>query len=159
MTEASLSAHDEEFYLRWREGHERDQMEFILTPSGKLKYANKSAYRNGHRSNQSIFKEVYLSPAVVDEFKRIVLESGIQNVDDSSWDAVNDNSKVRIQELEIKIGNTHLAFTTEEIGSLAQVLKSNDPDGLQLFYYLAQDLKTFVYSLISLHFKIKPIPR
>jgi len=200
MTEA---AHDE-FYLRWREGHETDQMEFILTPSGRLKYANNSHYRNDY----VIHKEVCVSPAVVDEFKRIVLESGIQSVDDCNWDRVdtrdqdhrgvdmstgssisgggrssgmtmamtigennNRNTRgrrggmggrknhVRIQELEIKVGNEHLAFTCEEIGSLSQVLKSKDPEGLKVFYYLSQDLKSFVYSLISLHFKIKPIPK
>lgn len=32
-----------------------------------------------------------------------------------------------------------------------------DPEGLRAFYYLVQDLKCFVISLISLHFKIKPI--
>lgn len=194
MTEA---AHDE-FYLRWREGHETDQMEFILTPSGRLKYANNSHYRNDY----VIHKDVCVSPAVVDEFKRIVLESGIQSVDDCNWDrvdtrdqrvdmstgssggrssgmAMGENNRisrrrgngvmvgqktqtqtpVRIQELEIKVGNEHLAFTCEEIGSLSQVLKSKDPEGLKVFYYLSQDLKSFVYSLISLHFKIKPIPK
>ncbi len=32
-----------------------------------------------------------------------------------------------------------------------------DPEGLRGFYYLVQDLKCFVFSLIGLHFKIKPI--
>ncbi|VDL98143.1 unnamed protein product [Schistocephalus solidus] len=30
-------------------------------------------------------------------------------------------------------------------------------DGLRTFYYLVQDLKCLVFSLIGLHFKIKPI--
>ena len=34
---------------------------------------------------------------------------------------------------------------------------SADPEGLRVFYYLVQDLKCFVFSLISLHLKIKPI--
>ena len=105
-----------------------------------------------------IHKEVCVSPAVVDEFKRIVLTSNIKSVDDSKWPLFDRNKQTRRQELEIKIGNEHLAFTCEEIGSLNEVLKSNDPDGLKLFYYLAQDLKCLVFSLISLHFKIKPIP-
>lgn len=94
----------------------------------------------------------------MDEFKRIVLESGIKSVDDSTWDPVDRAKGVRRQELEIKVGNEHLAFTCEEIGSLSKVVKSSDPDGLKLFYYLAQDLKCLVFSLISLHFKINPIP-
>ena len=32
-----------------------------------------------------------------------------------------------------------------------------DPEGLRTFYYLVQDLKCFVFSLIALHFKIKPL--
>ena len=39
-----------------------------------------------------------------------------------------------------------------------EVQDSADPDGLRNFYYLVQDLKCAVFSLISLHFKIKPIP-
>ena len=149
MTEA----HDE-FYLRFYAGNESDQMEFILTPSGRLQYANNSVYRR----DTMILKEVCVSPAVVDEFKRIVQTSGIKSVDDSQWPIFESNKQTRRQEMEIKIGNEHLAFTCEEIGSLNEVLRSKDPEGLKLFYYLAQDLKCFVFSLISLHFKIKPIP-
>ncbi len=146
--------HDE-FYLRLYTGHERfDEMEFILTPSGLLQYANISKYRK----DTIIHKEVSVSPAVVDEFKRIVLTSGIKSLDDSKWPLFDTSKETRRQELEIKIGNEHLAFTCEEIGSLSHVLKSNDPEGLKLFYYLVTDLKCFVFSLISLHFKIKPIP-
>ena len=42
-------------------------------------------------------------------------------------------------------------------GSLLDVTNSADPEGLRVFYYLVQDLKCFVFSLISLHLKIKPI--
>ncbi|GAA6059388.1 hypothetical protein JCM10212_003620, partial [Sporobolomyces blumeae] len=45
---------------------------------------------------------------------------------------------------------------TAKIGSLVDVQNSNDPEGMRVFYYLVQDLKIFVFSLISLHFKIKP---
>ena len=37
------------------------------------------------------------------------------------------------------------------------LLCSRDPEGLRVFYYLVQDLKCLVFSLIGLHFKIKPI--
>ncbi len=46
---------------------------------------------------------------------------------------------------------------TAKIGSLVDVTESEDPEGLRVFYYLVQDLKALVFSLISLHFKIKPI--
>ena len=39
----------------------------------------------------------------------------------------------------------------------ALLLFYRDPDGLRSFYYLFQDLKCMVFSLIGLHFKIKPI--
>ncbi len=46
---------------------------------------------------------------------------------------------------------------TAKIGSLIDVTESADPEGLRVFYYLVQDLKALVFSLTSLHFKIKPI--
>ena len=103
-----------------------------------------------------IRKELFLSPAVVEETRRIIEDSGITRVDDSNWKEPNRES--RRQELEIKIGNEHIAFTCAEIGSMLDVQKSGDPEGLRLFYYLTLDLKCLVFSLISLHFKIKPIP-
>ena len=33
--------------------------------------------------------------------------------------------------------------------------ESNDPEGLRIFYYLIQDLKCLVFSLITLHFKVR----
>lgn len=43
---------------------------------------------------------------------------------------------------------------TAKIGSLVDVTESQDPEGLRVFYYLVQDLKALVFSLISLHFKV-----
>ena len=43
---------------------------------------------------------------------------------------------------------------TAKIGSLHDVTESEDPEGLRVFYYLVQDLKALVFSLISLHFKV-----
>lgn len=58
-----------------------------------------------------------------------------------------------------EIAETNLARTTQtaKIGSLIDVTESADPEGLRVFYYLVQDLKALVFSLTSLHFKIKPI--
>lgn len=49
------------------------------------------------------------------------------------------------------------AAQTAKIGSINDVTESADPEGLRVFYYLVQDLKALVFSLIALHFKIKPI--
>ncbi|KAL7462030.1 hypothetical protein ACHAXS_002424, partial [Conticribra weissflogii] len=149
------SSHDE-FYVRYYVGHRgefgHEFMEFELSPSGKLRYANNSNYR----SSTMIRKEVYISPAVVEETRRIIQNSNIANLDDSTWtEPTKDAGR---QELEIKMGNEHIAFTVAEIGSLVDVAKSVDPEGLRVFYYLTQDLRCLMFSLISLHFKIKPIP-
>lgn len=47
---------------------------------------------------------------------------------------------------------------TAKIGSLADVNNSEDPEGLRVFYYVVQDLKAFVFSLIALHFKVPHLP-
>ncbi len=41
-----------------------------------------------------------------------------------------------------------------QIGSLLDVQDSNDPEGLRVFYYLIQDLKCFVFSLVNVHLKV-----
>jgi hypothetical protein len=46
-------------------------------------------------------------------------------------------------------------FQTAKIGSLQDVSDSADPEGLRVFYYLVQDLKALVFSLINLHFKVR----
>lgn len=74
--------------------------------------------------------------------------------DDEKWPEKNRDGK---QELEIRAGKFHISFETAKIGSLNDVHRSEDPVGLQIFYYLIQDLKAMVFSLINLHFKIKPI--
>ena len=62
------------------------------------------------------------------------------------------------QELEIVFKDTHISFAASKIGSLLDVQDSKDPEGLRVFYYLVQDLKCLVFSLITMHFKVKPIP-
>ncbi|CAF2117181.1 unnamed protein product [Brassica napus] len=113
-----------------------------------------------------IRKEVFLTPAVLKECKRIiwfyscrsnsirVLCIYIMKEDDFKWP---EPDRVGRQELEIVMGNEHISFATSKIGSLVDVQSSDDPEGLRIFYYLVQDLKCLVFSLISLHFKIKPI--
>lgn len=43
---------------------------------------------------------------------------------------------------------------TTKIGSYLEVQESKDPEGLKIFYYLIQDLKSFIFSLIGLHFRV-----
>ena len=93
----------------------------------------------------------------------------VDREDDSKWPEKNRDGR---QELEIRMGNDHISFEvfpspdrvwpllslvqTAKIGSLVDVTESADPEGLRVFYYLVQDLKALVFSLISLHFKVNP---
>ena len=128
-------------------GHEF--LEFELRDN-KLRYANNSQYKN----DRIIRKEMFVSDAVVQEFKRIVGEAEIVKEDDNLWPKAD---RVGRQELEIVANNEHISFVTSKIGALAEVEGSKDPEGLKIFYFLVQDLKAFVFSLIGLHFKIKPV--
>ena len=145
-------------------------MEFELRPDGRLRYANNSNYKR----DVMIRKQMNVSSAVINEFKRIIEDSEITKEDDSNWPepvtyrccwlwfplivmlCVQDDDGR--QELEVVLGDEHIAFNCAKIGSLLNVQQSNDPEGQRIFYYLVQDLKCLIFSLISMHFKIKPIP-
>ncbi|PSR73106.1 hypothetical protein PHLCEN_2v11034 [Hermanssonia centrifuga] len=90
------------------------------------------------RNDSLIRKEMWIGPLVVKELKRIVESSEITKEDDTNWPKKNIVGK---QELEIRVGNDHIAFETAKIGSLVDIQDSEDPEGLRVFYYLVQDLK------------------
>eukprot|EP01147_Barroeca_monosierra_P004346 gene4345-8511_t len=136
---------DEEFYLRYYVGHKgKFGHEF-------LEFEFSSDEASSSLTNAS---QCYVSQAVLKELQRIIEDSEITKEDDQLWPAVD---RVGKQELEIVLGDDHISFKTSKIGSMNDVNESKDPEGLRTFYYLVQDLKCFVISLISLHFKIKPI--
>ncbi|KAI5796971.1 Mago nashi protein [Pyronema domesticum] len=150
---------NEQFYVRYysghngRFGHEFLEFDFRVLADGKsamARYANNSNYRN----DSLIRKEMCVSGLMIKEIKRIIKESEIMKEDDAKWPQKNKDGR---QELEIRMGNEHISFETAKIGSLVDVQESSDPEGLRVFYYLVQDLKALVFSLIALHFKIKPI--
>ncbi|OAL73465.1 vesicle-mediated transporter Vid24 [Trichophyton violaceum] len=147
---------NETFYLRYysghsgRFGHEFLEFDFKSLGDGRsasARYANNSNYRN----DSLIRKEMCVSSLLIQEIKRIIKESEILKEDDSKWPQKNKDGR---QELEIRLGNEHISFETAKIGSLVDVTESADPEGLRVFYYLVQDLKALVFSLISLHFKL-----
>ncbi|XP_005398616.1 PREDICTED: protein mago nashi homolog isoform X1 [Chinchilla lanigera] len=150
----AMRAMESDFYLRYYVGHKgkfgHEFLEFEFRPDGKLRYANNSNYKN----DVMIRKEAYVHKSVMEELKRIIDDSEITKEDDALWPPPD---RVGRQELEIVIGDEHISFTTSKIGSLIDVNQSKDPEGLRVFYYLVQDLKCLVFSLIGLHFKIKPI--
>ncbi|KAH8649946.1 mago nashi protein [Xylariales sp. PMI_506] len=153
------NASTEPFYIRYysghsgRFGHEFLEFDFRVVGDGRsavARYANNSNYRN----DSLIRKEMCVSGLVIDEIRRIVKASEIMKEDDAKWPQKNKDGR---QELEIRWGSEHISFETAKIGSLIDVTESADPEGLRVFYYLVQDLKALVFSLTSLHFKIKPI--
>ncbi|KAH0763659.1 hypothetical protein KY290_019732 [Solanum tuberosum] len=137
-------AENDEFYLRYYVGHKgkfgHEFLEFEFRPDGKLRYANNSNYKN----DTMIRKEVFLTPSVLKECRRIVADSEIMKEDDNNWP---EPDRVGRQELEIVMGNEHISFTTSKIGSLMDVQTSNDPEGLRIFYYLVQDGKKVGYGI------------
>eukprot|EP00462_Mataza_sp_D1_P011825 CAMPEP_0175156550 /NCGR_PEP_ID=MMETSP0087-20121206/21666_1 /TAXON_ID=136419 /ORGANISM="Unknown Unknown, Strain D1" /LENGTH=147 /DNA_ID=CAMNT_0016443975 /DNA_START=26 /DNA_END=469 /DNA_ORIENTATION=+ len=145
---------DDEFYIRYYVGHKgkfgHEFLEFEFRPDGLLRYANNSNYKK----DTMIRKEVQCSNSIMQELKRIIQDSEVLKEDDNQWPAPD---RVGRQELEVVCGNEHISFVTSKIGSLADVEDSKDPEGLKIFYFLVQDLRCFVFSLINLHFKIKPI--
>ncbi|KAI7287512.1 Protein mago [Hortaea werneckii] len=154
-----MTTANEPFYLRYysghsgRFGHEFLEFDFRVVDEGRsavARYANNSNYRN----DSLIRKEMCVSSLMIQEIKRIIKESEIMKEDDTKWPQKNKDGR---QELEIRLGSEHISFETAKIGSLVDVNESEDPEGLRVFYYLVQDLKALVFSLISLHFKIKPI--
>ncbi|KAJ5682252.1 hypothetical protein N7462_005417 [Penicillium macrosclerotiorum] len=176
---------NETFYLRYysghsgRFGHEFLEFDFRTIADGNsaaVRYANNSNYRN----DSLIRKEMCVSSAMIQEIKRIIKDSEIMKEDDSKWPQKNKDGR---QELEIRLGNEHISFEvgighialieigpssdhpsfsflsqTAKIGSLQDVKESSDPEGLRVFYYLVQDLKALIFSLISLHFKVLSSP-
>jgi len=150
---------NEPFYLRYysghsgRFGHEFLEFDFRSLGDGSssmVRYANNSQYRN----DSLIRKEMCVSSRIIEEIKQIIKKSEVMKEDDTKWPQKNKDGR---QELEIRLGNEHISFETAKIGSLVDVTESADPEGLRVFYYLVQDLKALVFSLIALHFKIKPI--
>merc|ERR1712023_256609 len=144
----------DEFYVRYYVGHKgkfgHEFLEFEFRPDGRLRYANNSNYKN----DVMIRKEAHVTQAVMRELRKTIEDSEILKEDDNNWPAPD---RVGRQELEVVCGKDHISFTTSKIGSLSDVQNSKDPEGLRVFYYLVQDLKCFVFSLIGLHFRIKPV--
>ena len=154
---AAAGLPEDTFYLRYYVGHHgrfgHEFLEVEFRPDGRMRYANNSAYKG----DGMIRKETRVHRSVIDELKRMVRESEVIKADDAKWP---EPDKVGRQELEVILDGEHVSFTCSKIGSLNEILATEgtgDPETLQTFYYLAQDLKCFVFSLIALHFKIKPL--
>lgn len=152
---------DSEFYLRFYSGGYREEeyghefLEFDIRHNpgdnyATLRYANQSNYRN----EELIRKQVCISMLVLQTVKNIVRESQILLESDINWPGPIRESK---QELEIRSGGNKKIFRTKNISSIVAIKALPDADGLVTFYYLLQDLKVLIFSLICLHFKVNPL--
>lgn len=157
----NVGSTDTEFYLRFYSGgykdnvHGHEFLEFDIrhNPGDKfatLRYANQTNYRN----EELIRKQVCISLLVLEEILCIVKESQILLESDVFWPKAERESK---QEIEIRCGNKKKVLKTVGRLSLVSIKGMNDAESLKIVYYLVQDLKTFIFSLISLHFKVNPL--
>lgn len=150
----SIPSENDDFYVRYYVGHKgkygHEFLEFEFRPDGRLRYGNNSNYKN----HVMVRQECHVSSAVLGVLRQMILDSAIMKEDDNHFPAPD---RIGRQELEIVLEDEHISFATSKIGSLADVQASQDPEGLRVFYYLVQDLKCFVFSLIGLHFRIKPV--
>lgn len=89
-----------------RFGHEF--LEFEFQPDGKLRYANNSNYKR----DSMIRKEASVSRSVMEELRRIILDSEIMKEDDKLWPQANRDGR---QELEIIYGGEHICFSVSFI--------------------------------------------
>ncbi|KAJ1755915.1 hypothetical protein LPJ58_003992, partial [Coemansia sp. RSA 1591] len=131
-----------------RYGHEF--FRFEIDKYRTLKYANNSNYRQ----DSIIQKTLQLSPTLIKEIQRIIKDSEIMHEDSSKWPHQDENGRLQ---LEIEMNGQSINIETAKISSLADTLSTEDPEGLRVLYYLIQDFKCLILSIISLHFKIKPI--
>lgn len=152
---------EEEFYLRFYSGgykdseHGHEFLEFDIRHNpgdsfATLRYANQSNYRD----EDLIKKELGISILVLETIKKIVRESQILLESDYKWPKPVTESK---NELEIRSGSNKKIFKTKGINSIVSVKNEEDSNGLACFYYLIQDLKVMIFSLVSIHFKVNPL--
>ena len=141
-------------HFRYYVGHAtkfgNEFLEFELRSDGMLRYANQSNYRK----DPIIKKQTRVSPAVVEEVKRIIISSQVLTCDDSKWPEPDRDGR---QELDMRVGGTHVSFSTNKISQALAIQQSADPQGLGAFNYLVQEVKDLVLTLLALHFKLKPV--
>lgn len=141
-------------YVRYYSGHTgrygNEFLEFELSENGSLKYVNNSNYRNEF----IIKKQARVSPAVLDELKRLIVQYALCESDDEQWPTPDRNGR---QELEVHLGNTHVSFLTNKLTSMADIPKGPEMASLERFYSFVRDAKALIFALVSIHFKIKPI--
>ncbi|GMM38419.1 hypothetical protein DASC09_057580 [Saccharomycopsis crataegensis] len=159
MSGAESNKKHEPFYLRYYSGHRgrfgKEFIEFDISVEpghewGTMRYVNSSNYRR----DELIRKKVTISKTVVKQIKIMIKECEVMKEKDSQWPP--PGSSGGIEELEIRMGPEKIVFETKQIQTLSDIQKSSDPEGLRVFYYFVTDVKALVYSMMGLHYKIRP---
>lgn len=143
------------YYLRYFDGHRgrygHEFLEFEIKEDGMLRYANNSNYR----SEDIIKKQARLSPEVLEIIKMLLIKHSVCEIDDALFPDPDRNGR---QELEVKLGNTHVSFLTNKLTTFSDVEAAADPGkGLIQYYSFIKDIKNLVLDLVSVHFKIKAV--
>ncbi|KAL6419829.1 hypothetical protein ACFW04_011167 [Cataglyphis niger] len=143
-----------DFYIRYYVGHKgkfgHEFLEFEFRPDGKLRYANNST---NYKNDTMIRKEAYVHQCVMEELKRIIQDSEIMQEERLAVAAAGPRRPARVGNCN---RDEHISFTTSRPAPSWMSI-SHVTQRIALLYYLVQDLKCLVFSLIGLHFKIKPI--
>ena len=100
------------------------------------------------------FAIVWVNDIIIEEVKRIVSDANMTSYTDRKWP---EPDKVGKQEMLIKLDGKECEFVTTKFGAYNDVVNSADKEGLTAFWYLVQDLKCLVLSLINAHFRVKPV--
>lgn len=67
---------------------------------------------------------VYVSETVIEELKKIILDSEILTQNDSKWPKPD---KIGKQELYVRVGDKEVTLKTSKLGTIAEVNKTEDP--------------------------------
>ena len=144
----------QECFLKFYAGHVgrfgHEYLEFEFQPDGLFKYANDSNYKRGI----PIKRQCYVSQSTLNVACQLIRSSGILDLKEVKFPEPDEKG---CQEVEFGTRDRKVSLTTSKIMSLQEIARSRDVEGLKCFYYLVQDLKCFCFSLINLHFRIKPI--
>jgi protein mago nashi len=133
-----------------RHGHEFLEFEVKPMEGGLIRYTNNSNYLK----SGIIKKSMCVSALVLKEFQRLVLQSTILDRDDSLWPEPDRDGR---QTLEIVLGQHHISFVTNKIGTTDAAKHTQDPAGMLSFIFLVQDLKSMIVNLISSHYRERAI--
>lgn len=95
---------------------------------------------------------VRLSKLVLDQLKSIIREGNVGTLDDTKWPAPGATT----QELEIVFDKKHVWLQCPKLSSRRDCESSEDAEGMLRFFYLVEEVKALILSLINIHFKVNP---